>query len=387
MSAATEEPAALVERLVRDGALTGATLSRPRRPDPAGARRVTVAPVLVRGALRYRFRRHEPTRSVDETLALAQAEKRLLHLVESVYRQALLHEADADWQVLSGGRGATVLRRAPTRPSADLSHDRRRRRPLADGEPVPFLVALGVQTSEGRVRDRRRAKYRQVCRFLELVEDVLPELPVEGTLRVVDFGSGRSYLTFALHHLLTAVHGREVDLLGLDLDAGVVDECETLARRLGAAGLRFEVGDIASRTLDGVDLVVSLHACDTATDHALAQAVRGGARVVLAVPCCQHELASQLADETLAPLLRHGALRERLAADVTDAVRARLLELAGYRVQLVEFVETEHTPKNLLLRAVRTTRPARDRERLAREYRAFADALHVQPTLELLLPP
>jgi SAM-dependent methyltransferase len=387
MTAVTTTPAELVSRLVRERALTGASFSRPRRPDPDGARRVTVDPVLVRGALRYRFRRHEPARTVDETLPSGEAEHRLVQLVEKGFRQAILHEAEADWQVLAGGRGATILRRAPTRPSAGLAHDRARRRTLAEGEPVPFLVALGVQAPDGRVRPRRQAKFRQVCRFLELVEDVLPELPDGRPLRVVDFGSGRSYLTFALHHLLTAVHGREVELVGLDLRPDVVDECEALARRLGAAGLRFEVADIAERELDGVDLVVSLHACDTATDHALAQAVHGGARVVLAVPCCQHELAGQLADDTLAPLLRHGILRERLAADVTDAARARLLELAGYRVQLVEFVDTDHTPKNVLIRAVRTTRPVRDRERLAREYRAFADALRVRPTLERLLPP
>jgi hypothetical protein len=249
---------------------------------------------------------------------------------------------------------------------------------------VPFLVALGVQTPDGRVRSQRRAKFRQVNRFVELVDDVVAALP-DGPLRVVDFGSGRAYLTFALHDLLTRVHGREVDLLGLDLKREVVEECETLARRLGADGLRFELGDIADADLSGVDLVVSLHACDTATDAALERAVRAEAQVILAVPCCQHELLGQLSNDLLRPLLRHGTLKERFVAEVTDAARARLLELAGYDVQVVEFVPLEHTPKNVLLRATRTRRPQRDRDRLSAEYRAFADALGIEPALERLL--
>jgi hypothetical protein len=219
---------------------------------------------------------------------------------------------------------------------------------------------------------------------VELVQDVVPSLP-DGPLRVVDYGSGRAYLTFALHDLLTRVHGRDVHLLGLDVKTEVVEECEALARQLDARGLRFEVGDIAAHDLAGVDLVVSLHACDTATDAALERAVRAGAGVVLAVPCCQHELMGQLSSEVLRPLLRHGTLKERFAAEVTDAARARLLELAGYEVQVVEFVPLEHTPKNVLLRATRTERPPRDRDRLAAEYRAFADALGIEPALERLL--
>ncbi len=277
-----------------------------------------------------------------------------------------------------------MLRREPTKPVATLAHDRSKRRLLTEGEAVPYLVELGVQTADGRVRAPRRAKFKQVNRFVELVDDVVPSLP-DGDLRVVDFGSGRAYLTFALHDLLTRVHGRRVELLGLDLKPNVVAECEALARRLGSEGLRFELGDIADADLAGVDLVVSLHACDTATDVALERAVRAGAEVILAVPCCQHELLGQLANDALRPLLRHGTLRERFVAEVTDAARARLLELAGYDVQVVEFVALEHTPKNVLLRARRTERPARDRARLAQEYRVFADELAIEPALERLL--
>ena len=404
------EVASLVQSLVDEETLTGATLSRPRRSDPSRPSKVTVAPVAIGGELRYRFTFHEAARTRDENLAPEAAAARLLQLVETEFRQALLQSTEADWQVLTSGKAPTVLRRPPSRPDPPvLRHDRVKRRILPEGVPVPFLVELGVMTPDGKVRAKRYDKYRQVNRFLELVEDVLPALGVQrdggrpeveraepgreaeasrrsrtAPLRVVDFGSGKSYLTFALHHLLTAVHGVEVDVVGLDLKADVVADCEALARKLGAEGLRFEVGEIAGYDgLDGVDLVVSLHACDTATDAALDRAVRAGARVILAVPCCQHELLPQLQSTALDPLLRHGTLRERFAADVTDAARAQLLGAVGYDVQVVEFVELEHTPKNVLLRAV--ARPGRDTAKAAAEYRSFAGELGIDPALGRLL--
>jgi hypothetical protein len=374
----------LVDRLVGDATLTGATLSRPRSAEPDAPRRLTVDPVTLRSGSRWRVRRHLPTRTTDETLDGTALAALLRSAIGETFRQALLHEPDADWQVLAGRGEPRILQRPPTRPTASGAHDRAKQHLLPDGTPVPFLVALGVQTADGRVRSRRRPKFRQVNRFVELVNDIVPALP-DGRLRVVDFGSGRAYLTFALHDLLTRVHGREVDLLGLDLKPDVVAECEGLARRLDARGLRFGLGDIAEADLDGADLVVSLHACDTATDAALNRAVRAGAQVILAVPCCQHELLGQLSSDVLRPLLRHGTLKERFAAEVTDAARARLLEIAGYDVQVVEFVPLEHTPKNVLLRATRTDRPERDRERLGAEYREFAAALGIDPALERLL--
>jgi SAM-dependent methyltransferase len=248
---------------------------------------------------------------------------------------------------------------------------------------VPFLVELGVMTPDGAVRKSRYDKFRQVNRFLELVDDVVPSLRPEGTLRVVDFGCGKSYLTFAIHHLLTAIRGREVELVGLDLKEDVIAACSALAERSGAAGLRFEHGDIAGFDAgEGVDLVVSLHACDTATDEALAQAVRWEADAILAVPCCQKEAYRQLESSLLAPMLRHGLAKERFAALVTDALRAQLLELAGYRTQLVELVALEHTAKNVLIRAVKGT-PAGAEARTA--YEQLRDSLGLDPALERLL--
>jgi SAM-dependent methyltransferase len=233
---------------------------------------------------------------------------------------------------------------------------------IPENVPCPFLVEIGVMTAAGKVRADKQHKFRQINRFLEFVDDVLPQLPSEGTLHVVDFGCGKSSLTFAVHHLLTAVRGRDVRIVGLDRNPHVIRECRRIAAKLGSAGLEFHEGDIASHdATERVHLAISLHACDTATDAALAKAISWKADAILAVPCCQHELAPVLESESLAPLLRHGILRERLATLVTDALRAELLEANGYRTQVLEFIDLEHTPKNLLIRAVRRETATDDR--------------------------
>lgn len=373
----------LTAGLIDGEALTHATLSNPRARDVAGYTKATVRPVFVRGEPLYQWTYHYAARTTNENLSPEETANRLTALLGPVFRQALLHARDADYQVLAS-RGEKILERPPTRPAASLEHDRRKRYVLEEGTPVPFLVELGVMTPAGKVRAKHHAKFRQVNRYLELVEDIVPALPAEGPVHVVDFGCGKSYLTFALHHLLSEVHGRDVDLVGLDLKEDVIERCSALAGELGCEGLRFEVGDIAGfGGLDRADLVVSLHACDTATDAALERAVRWDARVILAVPCCQHELLGQIDNEALQPLLRHGVLKERFAAEVTDAARAHVLGLVGYDVQLVEFVDLEHTPKNVLIRAVR--RPGRDKTGLAREYVELKRELGIEPYLERAL--
>ena len=373
MAAALDE---LLTDLFAGDQLRRAVLSKPR--SIAVPAKTTIDPVELRGETAYRFTAHLPDRTTHENLAPDAARERLGALL-SDYGQGLLQALEADWQVL----GETVLRRPPSRRAAPREHDRKKRYLLEEGTPVPFLVELGVMTPDGTVRKSRYDKFRQVNRFLELVDDVVPSLRADGTLRVVDFGCGKSYLTFAIHYLLTELRGRSVEIVGLDLKEDVIAACASLAERSGAAGLRFERGDIASfEADDGVDLVVSLHACDTATDEALAQAVGWQADAIFAVPCCQKEAYRQLENQLLAPLLRHGLAKERFAALVTDTLRAQLLELAGYRAQLVEFVPLEHTAKNVLIRAVKGPPAGADARRAYEELR---DSLGLDPALERLL--
>jgi Methyltransferase domain len=361
-------------RPILDEGLARAVLSKPRRESPYS--RVTVRPVLVGDELRYQFEYRNGGKATHANLLPLEAETELDNLIRRDFRQALLQTSTHDYQVLGGDK---VLTRPATARPSELAHDRRKRRLLPEGEPVPFLVELGVMTPDGKVRARRYDKFRQVNRFLELVDDVIPSRP----LRIVDFGSGKSYLTFALYHLLVVVRGLDVDVVGLDLKEDVIERCRSLAGTLGYERLRFEVGDIALYEGEPADVVVALHACDTATDAALERAVRWGAETILAAPCCQHELYDQVRDEALAPLLSHGILRERFAALATDAARAQLLEAVGYDAQVVEFVDLEHTAKNLLLRATR--RSNGDRPEAMRRYRAFKERLGIEQALERLL--
>jgi SAM-dependent methyltransferase len=321
--------------------LVSLTLSDPRSGE---VKRVVVRPVELKGARRYQFESRRGTKALHRNLDAAAAEREIVALLE-LFRQAHIATTDRDLHVV-GGR---IVERAASRRPSDGAHDRKKRYLVVDGTPVPFLVRLGVMNRDGRVLAAKQSKFRQVNRFLEIVDDVAEELP-KGA-RVVDFGCGKSYLTFALHHLLRNLRGLDVEIAGVDLKRDVIEECSRLAE--GSAGLRFEVGDIAGFR-GGAEMVVALHACDTATDDAIDRALEWGAKVILVAPCCQHELRGRL---RATPLLKHGLVRERVASLVTDAARAMRLEAEGYDVQVVEFIETEHTPKNLLIRAVKKGRP------------------------------
>lgn len=263
-----------------------------------------------------------------------------------------------------------------------LSHNRQKHYILKEGIPVPFLVDLGVMTREGKIVRARYDKFRQINRFLELIEDVLPALNENQENRIIDFGCGKSYLTFAMYYYLHELKGYPVRITGLDLKKDVISRCSRLAESYGYRHLEFCHGDIADYTgADQVDMVVTLHACDTATDYALAKAVGWGARVILSVPCCQHELNRTMENPLLKPVFQYGIIKERMAALYTDALRAQILESRGYRTQILEFIDMEHTPKNLLIRGVRDGKP-RDNER---EIREILDFLHVEPLLYKLL--
>ena len=263
-----------------------------------------------------------------------------------------------------------------------LAHNRKKRYVLEEGKPVEFLVDLGVMTKEGKIVRTRYDKFRQINRFLEFIEDILPNLDPGRETTIIDFGCGKSYLTFAMYHYLHCLKGYPVRIIGLDLKKDVISRCNLLAEQYGYEKLRFYHGDIASyEGVDHVDMVVTLHACDTATDYALAKAVRWGARVILSVPCCQYELNRQMKNEQRKAGFQYGLIKERMAALYTDALRAQLLEGQGYRTQILEFIDMEHTPKNILIRAVWDGRKKHNEK----ELQEIMDFLSVKPTLASLL--
>jgi SAM-dependent methyltransferase len=271
---------------------------------------------------------------------------------------------------------------------ASLSHNRIKHYILEDGVPVNFLVDLGVQTPQGKVVKAKYDKFRQINRYLEFVRDIREELPKDRTIRIMDFGCGKSYLTFALYHYLHELCGLDVDITGLDLKEDVIRKCQELADRYQYAGLHFEKGDIGScKTNDSIDMVVSLHACDTATDYALEKAVKLGAKVIFAVPCCQKELNRQMHAGVLEPILKFGILRERFAALLTDGLRAGLLEEQGYQVQVLEFIQMEHTPKNLLIRGIKKDgmQYGRRMAEYEKQVESIMELFQVSPTLKRLI--
>lgn len=372
----------LIHQIIDDTSLITATLSQLRKREGISYTKVTVKPVELKNKLHYQFAYYSGTKVTHQNVPAEEAEAVMTKLMEETFRQAIICTPEADYQVLVSKKyKVSILTKSPTKTQSDMSHNRKKTYVLEEGIPVPFLVELGIMNDEGKVFARKYDKFKQINRFLEMVEDVLPHLPDDRPLTIVDFGCGKSYLTFALYHYLAVTVRRSLKIVGLDLKADVIEHCSLLAKKLNYSQLQFLVGDIADYDeLEQVDMVVTLHACDTATDAALEKAVRWGASVILSVPCCQHELFSQVKSPVMDPLLSHGILKERFSALATDAIRAKLLDIMGYRTQLLEFIDMEHTPKNILIRAVKGT--AGDKDKLWQEYTAFRDFLSAAPYLE-----
>lgn len=312
--------------------------------DKSSARKITVSPIE-RG---YQFARYTKTQVFHENFTDSKAVCEEIRRLMEEYRQ---------------------IAELPVEKAA---HNRQKQYIFAEGEPIPFLVAQGVMTPEGKVKNDYQKKFRQINRFTEFIGDAAKYLPNGAS--ILDFGCGKSYLTFAMYHYLNNIAKKNVRITGLDIKAGVVEDCQRLADKLGFSGLTFLCQRIEDYDNEGqpVDMMVSLHACDTSTDHAIANAIKWNAKVILSVPCCQHELNKQIINPFMDILLSHGILKERFSALLTDGIRAEILKACGYKTTVMEFVDMEHTPKNIMIRAVKTRRasnkPSNELMKLMNEY-------------------
>ena len=380
----------LFERFVMEQPLSAVLSGQQEKNDFL---KVKVRPILSGGKVLIQAEEFRGKQAFHKNLELKEASSYLTDLMEHSFKQAQVETEGWTGQMLVSKKGkASVKIKKKTETVQNsaleaawkkgLSHNRKKRYIIEEGTAVPFLVDLGVQTKEGKIVNSRYDKFRQINRFLEFIEDILPKLDKSRENVILDFGCGKSYLTFAMYHYLKELKGYPVRIIGLDLKDDVIKKCNDLARRYGFEKLSFYTGDIASyEGVDHVDMVVTLHACDVATDYALEKAVRWGAKVILSVPCCQHELNAQMENELLKPIFQYGIIKERTAALYTDALRAQILESVGYRTQILEFIDMEHTPKNLLIRAVKQGNPKDNKN----ELEAIMKELHIKPMLYHLL--
>ncbi len=355
---AVRRMAELILLALEQGTLGKAVFSKPRDPM---TRRMTATPRRIGGrtVLQAETLRAD-NKALHENLA-PDAIERLCELVVAFGQVNLLTGAGAcelkcsksgKRTLIGGDKLQKALASGAGEALAVAANDHQKERILSGEEP--FLKLLGVSDASGRVKDKRQAKFRQINRFLELVRDCLDALPREGTLRICDLCCGKSYLSFAVYHYFTQVLGRAVRMTGVDLKPDVVEDCNRVAREVGFDGLEFLCGDVGKfETDDHVHLVISLHACDVATDLVLGRALAWGADVILSTPCCHHEMNHTLRCEALAFIARHSMLRQKLCDAATDALRLQKLEANGYAVSALELIDPEETPKNIMLRAIK----------------------------------
>lgn len=374
--------------------------------------KVMLRPLTIGGKMKYQAEYTYPKKVTHANLEADAAIALALRLVCEDFKQVNVFTATGEIQVLAAKPETPRITRRPAAgggaagsaagaaagsgsgsgaaaaPAASISaspHNRAKNYVLPAGIPCDFLIRLGIMGEDGTVFPRSYSKFRQINRYLEIVEDVFPYLPQNKTLKIIDFGCGKAYLTFALYHYLKVMKHRNVEIIGLDLKEDVIDFCNGVATDLGYDELKFLKGDIADYTDDHADMVVTLHACDTATDYALINAVAWNTKVILSVPCCQHELFKQLRNDLHKPILKHGILKDRFTEYLTDGLRGLKLEAAGYDVAMIEFTSLEHTARNIMIKAVKTNAAGayakKKREAAQQQYEALCEFYQVTPTI------
>ncbi|HAS71209.1 MAG: SAM-dependent methyltransferase [Eubacterium sp.] len=348
--------------------------------------KVRIRPVILKNEIEYQVSEFVGRKVLHSNHGAADVKKKIIDYMTEDFKQAQINMTDAAATILSSKSKTLTCKykkAGQLKVQRDLSHNRTKKYIIQEGKPVAFMIDLGVMGQDGKIIRTRYDKFRQINRFLEYIEDILPKLDKERELTIIDFGCGKSYLTFAMYYYLKELKGYNIRIIGLDLKADVIEHCNELRTRYGYDKLDFYVGDIATyKDVDKVDMVVTLHACDTATDYALAKAVKWGAEVILSVPCCQHEANRTIKSDILSPVMDYGILKERMAAIVTDAARAKLLTANGYDTQILEFIDMEHTPKNLLIRAVKSSKE----DISAREKtKDMLEALNLELTIDKLI--
>ncbi len=332
----------------------------------------------IKNELYYQFSMFKNQKVYHLNIPESQISSKLTELITNQFNALELQTADSTYGYKISKKGKLLTNKRQTQNQfLELTHNKKKKYLLEEGVVVPPLVDLGVMTPEGMIVKSKYDKYRQINRFLEMLEDCISK---ETYLKIIDFGCGKSYLTFLIYYYLTYVKKIDCDIIGLDLKAEVVEHCNQIARRYNYEHLHFYNGDISKfKEEDHVDLIVTLHACDTATDYALYHAIKMKSRYIFSVPCCQHEINLQLKSNQMHLISKYGILKERMSAIITDAIRANILQYYGYKTQVLEFIDMDLSPKNLLIRA--TYEGFKPNQQIKAEVEKLINELGVKQTL------
>ncbi len=349
----------LITQSIQAGTFARISLTKPTR-QADDLKTIDIRPITVKRQFKFSFTYHYKTRDIVKNYTPEESFPILAKLLGPTFVSARLYTLKADHILHVKGKEYTPFTQSPViKDAPSLSHDRAKHR-LIEGNDKPWLHSLGITDASGEVLKSAQDKFRQINKYIEVLDGLLRQTPRE-SWKVADMGSGKGYLTFALYHHLTATMGLHAQVTGVEYRADMVKLCNQIAKENGFTNLSFVQGTIADYDCSGTNLVIALHACDTATDDALAKAVKAGAQLIVASPCCHKQIRKQLnvpaATNPLHPMLKFGTYAERMAEMITDTLRTQILEKHGYTTNLFEFVGTEHTPKNVLITAIQNEQP------------------------------
>ncbi|MCL2873432.1 MAG: SAM-dependent methyltransferase [Defluviitaleaceae bacterium] len=350
-------------------------------------KKVVARPVEIKGDIVMQFEQFTDKQVFHKNVSTDDITDVIVSYLSGGFKKLMFQTKSMDYNifVVDGDVKITKTKAQKSAEVQSLEHNKMKQYLIPESFIVEPLIDLGIFTKDGKILKAKYDKYKQINRFLELVNDVIKGNP-SGKLNIIDFGCGKSSLTFILYYFLKEVCKYDISIVGLDLKQDVIDNCNLIAKKYKYDSLKFIAGDIKDYTPSGeVDMVICLHACDTATDYALYSAIKWGAKSILAVPCCQHEVNSQINTEKFSIFTKHGIVKERISALMTDAVRANLLELNDYEAQILEFVDFSHSPKNLLIRAVKKTTSESQKAKAKKEIDAVLSEYGIFPTLYRLL--
>ena len=346
---------------------------------------------LIKNTPMYQIEKFTDTQAFHININETDLENAIYEYLNGQYKQLNAWSEDFEFslKITKKGKPLTNIKKntstSKDKPSCSMTHNTTKNYLLKEGTYIPPLVDLGVFTKEGKIVNSKYDKYKQINKFIEIVEDSLKNYKSK-TINIIDFGCGKSYLTFVLYYYLVEIKQMDVHITGLDLKAKVIDNCNKIAKKYGYSNLEFKLGNINSyKHPTDVDMVVTLHACDTATDYALFNAICWNAQIILSVPCCQHEINKQMKASNAKLITRYGIIKERTAALMTDAIRANMLEYCDYKTQILEFIDIEHSPKNLLIRAIKGSVSDERKQELLNEVNTIIKEFNLEPTIVKLL--